>query len=188
MSEHLRRAAAGFPDNIRGKSIVLSSSECEDHTRFNHQCTCCTVSVSDFAACGSSSPAKHDRQEIIKACFAGRKCLQASHTVGKQCKRAASFESAAISPPCPLLLLFRVIYEVVHAVTLRAITVVFFLTNGKCAETCFAGNKVRCSSNLLQCLAHWFGLLLPVAGAPQKLVPCICVHDVTDQHGACAAP
>lgn len=31
-------------------------------------------------------------------------------------------------------------------------------------------------------------LLLPVHVEPQKLVPYISVHDVTDQHDACAVP
>lgn len=137
-------------------------------------------------------------QEIIKACSAGRKCPPASHTVGET-RIAALFESAAISPPRPLLL--WLIYEWLMLLHLRQLLEQFLLYSfvffykprqNPCAETCFVKRinralpfvpvTTRCA--WLVVAASCFLVLLE----PQKLVPHISAHDVTDQHDACAAP
>jgi len=116
-------------------------------------------------------------QDIITACFAGRKRLAAPHAVGAG-NRAASLESAAIS----LLLLSDLggsswVHAALHW---EPLSVVFL-----CILPCFV--KKEEEKTPPGASAHRLASLLPVLSTPQKLVPHICVCDATDQHDACAA-
>lgn len=107
---------------------------------------------------------------------------------------AASSESAAISPLRPLLL--RLIYQRLMLLHLRQLLEQFLLhffvyfvqtpTKSMCRDLFFHFYlRPPTVPGWLVCNAAPCFLVLV---EPQKLVPYISVHDVTDQHDACAAP